>query len=237
MNPPEASRRPAARSHQLVWACFLLLANAASLQAVTPVPTEILPERIPAAKPSNAVFILSDDHRFDAMGFLGHQFAKTPVMDSLAANGAHINNALVTTALCSPSRASILTGLHTFRHRVIDNNRAIPAGAVYFPQYLQKAGYATGFIGKWHMGGESDEPQPGWDHWVSFRGQGNYLPPRPGLHAQRRRQAGETKRRTHRRTPRLCHRLAETTEARRKTVLPLPVPQGGACQLHARAEV
>jgi arylsulfatase A-like enzyme len=57
------------------------------------------------------------------MSFLGHQFAKTPVMDSMAANGAYLKNALVTTSLCSPSRASILTGLYTFRHRVIDNNR------------------------------------------------------------------------------------------------------------------
>ena len=62
---------------------------------------------------------------------------------------------------------------------VIDNNRPIPPGTVYFPQYLQKAGYATCFIGKWHMGGESDAPQPGWDHWISFRGQGEYLPPTP----------------------------------------------------------
>lgn len=65
------------------------------------------------------------------------------------------------------------------RHRGIDNNRPIPPGTVYFPQYLQKAGYATCFIGKWHMGGESDKPQLGWDHWVSFRGQGEYLPPSP----------------------------------------------------------
>ncbi len=113
------------------------------------------------------------------MSFLGHQFAKTPVLDSLASNGAYIKNALVTTSLCSPSRASILTGLYTFRHRVIDNNRPIPPGTVYFPQYLQKAGYATSFIGKWHMGGESDAPQPGWDHWVSFIGQGEYFPPTP----------------------------------------------------------
>ena len=148
--------------------------------APVPVPAEVIPEHIPGAKPRNVVFILSDDHRYDAMSFLGHQFAKTPVMDSLAKNGAHIKNALVTTSLCSPSRASILTGLYTFRHRVIDNNRPIPPGTVYFPQYLQKAGYATGFIGKWHMGGESDRPQPGWDHWVSFAGQGEYLPPTPG---------------------------------------------------------
>ena len=157
----------------------LVLAGTSLLAEVVPVPTTIVPERIAGAKPRNVVFILSDDHRYDAMSFMGHQFARTPVMDSMAKNGAHLKNALVTTALCSPSRASILTGLHTFRHRVIDNNRAIPPGTVYFPQYLQKAGYATCFIGKWHMGGESDAPQPGWDRWVSFRGQGEYLPPTP----------------------------------------------------------
>ncbi len=155
-----------------------LVFGLATLRAV-PVPQAIEPEPIPGAKPRNVVFILSDDHRYDAMSFLGHQFARTPVMDSMAAQGAYVKNALVTTSLCSPSRASILTGLYTFRHRVIDNNRPIPPGTVYFPQYLQKAGYATCFIGKWHMGGESDAPQPGWDHWVSFRGQGEYYPPTP----------------------------------------------------------
>lgn len=161
------------------WMCSLTLASGSALLAITPITKDVVPESIPGAKPRNVVFILSDDHRYDAMSFLGHQFAKTPVMDSLAANGAYMKNALVTTSLCSPSRASILTGLYTFRHRVIDNNRAIPKGTVYFPQYLQKAGYDTCFIGKWHMGGESDEPQPGWDHWVSFRGQGEYYPPNP----------------------------------------------------------
>ena len=155
------------------------LVSLPALPAVVPVPAKVVPERIPGVKPRNVVFILSDDHRYDAMSFLGHQFAKTPVLDSLASNGAYIKNALVTTSLCSPSRASILTGLYTFRHRVIDNNRPIPPGTVYFPQYLQKAGYATSFIGKWHMGGESDAPQPGWDHWVSFIGQGEYFPPTP----------------------------------------------------------
>ncbi len=157
---------------------FLMLGPTA-FGAATPIPEKVVPERIPAAPPRNVVFILSDDHRYDAMSFLGHQFAETPAMDSLAKNGAHLANALVTTSLCSPSRASILTGLYTFRHRVIDNNRPIPPGTVYFPEYLQKAGYATAFIGKWHMGGESDRPQPGWDHWVSFAGQGHYLPPTP----------------------------------------------------------
>ncbi|MFM9024679.1 MAG: sulfatase [Planctomycetaceae bacterium] len=174
-------------------ACLLMLAPGL-LHAAAPVPAEIVPERIPGAKPRNVVFILSDDHRYDAMGFLRHPFATTPAMDSMAANGAHVRNALVTTSLCSPSRASILTGLYTFRHRVIDNNRPIPPGTVYFPQYLQQAGYATAFIGKWHMGGESDSPQPGWDRWVSFAGQGHYLPPTPdytlNVDGRRVKQAG-----------------------------------------------
>ncbi|EGF25470.1 sulfatase family protein [Rhodopirellula baltica] len=130
-------------------------------------------------EPRNVVFILTDDHRFDAMGCAGHPFLETPNLDSIAANGTHIKNAFVTTSLCSPSRASILTGLYTHKHRVIDNNRLVPDGTLFFPQYLQRAGYDTAFVGKWHMGGHHDDPRPGFDHWVSFRGQGNYLPPGP----------------------------------------------------------
>lgn len=150
-----------------------------SLQAVVPVPDSVEPRRVEGAKPRNVVFILSDDHRYDAMSFMGHQFAETPRMDAMAREGVHLKNALVTTSLCSPSRASILTGLYTFRHRVIDNNRLVPSGTQFFPQYLQKAGYATAYIGKWHMGGETDAPRPGFDHWVSFRGQGHYYAPNP----------------------------------------------------------
>ena len=130
-----------------------------------------------APRPRNVIFILTDDHRFDAIGFLkGQPFLETPHLDSLARDGAHLKNAFVTTALCSPSRASILTGKYAHKHKVIDNNTAIPKGTTFFPSHLQKAGYKTAFIGKWHMGGESDAPQPGFDHWVSFRGQGTYLP-------------------------------------------------------------
>ena len=142
---------------------------------------EITVERIPDAKPRNVIFILSDDHRYDAMSFLGHPFLKTPQLDSLAKNGAYLKYAMVTTSLCSPSRASILTGLYTHRHRVIDNNRRVPEGVRFFPEFLQKAGYETAFIGKWHMGGESDDPRPGFDRWVSFRGQGTYWPTKAGL--------------------------------------------------------
>src|SRR5690606_9977590 len=121
-------------------------------------------------KPRSIVFILSDDHRYDAMGFLDHPFLETPSMDRIASNGVYLKNAFVTTSLCSPSRASILTGQYAHTHKVVDNGNPVPEGTVFFSQYLQKAGYDTAFIGKWHMGGSSDAPRPGFDRWVSFRG-------------------------------------------------------------------
>jgi N-acetylglucosamine-6-sulfatase len=130
----------------------------------------------------NVIFILTDDHRYDAMGFLKPQaWLETPQLDRLAREGAHFRNAFVTTALCSPSRASVLTGTYAHKHRIVDNNTPIPPGTVYFPAYLQKNGYKTGFFGKWHMGAETDEPKAGFDQWVSFRGQGTYLPTANGL--------------------------------------------------------
>ncbi len=150
---------------------LLAAASGASVYAAT----------VPAHR--SIVFILTDDHRYDAMGFLGHPFLETPNLDSLARNGAYLKNAFVTTALCSPSRASILTGMYAHRHGVVDNNNPVRTDLVFFPQLLQKAGYATGFFGKWHMGGDSDAPQRGFDKWVSFRGQGEYWPDRRGTQA------------------------------------------------------
>jgi len=138
--------------------------------------------RIPQRQPRNVIFILTDDQRYDAFGFLGGQaFLETPHLDALARGGVYLPNAFVTTALCSPSRASILTGMYAHRHRVVDNDSAVPDGLVFFPQYLQRAGYETAFIGKWHMGGHIDHPQPGFNHWVSFKGQGSYLPSKDGF--------------------------------------------------------
>src|SRR5688572_31042058 len=144
--------------------------------------------KITNSKKYNIIFILLDDQRYDAMGFLDSQpFIKTPNMDRIARGGAYLPSAYVTTALCSPSRASILTGQYAHRHRVVDNDSALPPGLTFFPQYLQKAGYETAFIGKWHMGGESDAPRPGFSHWVSFRGQGHYLPHQDGLNVNGRK--------------------------------------------------
>ena len=137
--------------------------------------------RVAGAVPRNVVFILSDDHRYDAMSFMGHPIVRTPGIDRIAARGVHFKNAFVTTALCSPSRATILTGLYAHQHKVVDNNTPVPAGTTYFPQYLKRAGYQTALVGKWHMGGDDGGPQPGFDHWVSFKGQGSYLPSPVGL--------------------------------------------------------
>jgi len=122
-------------------------------------------------KPLNVVFILSDDHRYDYMGFMNTiPWLETPNMDRMAKEGAHIKNAFVTTSLSSPSRASILTGMYSHSHKVVDNAAPLPDGLIFFPQYLQECGYKTAFFGKWHMGNDSGAPQPGFDHWEGFRG-------------------------------------------------------------------
>ena len=143
-----------------------------------------------ASKRRNLVFILIDDHRFDMLGCLGHPWLKTPNLDRMAAGGVLFRNAFVTTSLCSPSRASILTGLYMHRHGVTDNVSAFPKDLVTFPEILQKNGYRTGLIGKWHMGGESDAPRPGFDRWISFRGQGEYNNPTLNIDGNRKKVNG-----------------------------------------------
>ena len=142
----------------------------------------------------NIVFVLSDDHRYDFMKFIkgSPEFLETPNMDRMAQQGAHLVNAFVSTSLCSPSRASILTGQYLHHHRIVDNQRPEPEGTVFFPQYLQKAGYQTAFVGKWHMGHEHDAPRPGFDHWASFKGQGTYFNPTLNINNNHRQFEGYT---------------------------------------------
>lgn len=131
---------------------------------------------VATAKNPNVILILTDDQRFDELGILNSEI-DTPNLDELATGGVLFRNAFVTTSLCSPSRASILTGQYAHAHGIVDNlARNLTSDTVFFPQYLQKSGYQTAFIGKWHMGRHSDDRQPGFDHWVSFSGQGEYLP-------------------------------------------------------------
>lgn len=124
----------------------------------------------------NFVVILIDDLRYDTFGHMDHPFVETPNIDALAQGGLQFTRAFVTTSLCSPSRASFLTGQYMHNHRVVDNADLMPEGTTTFPQLLQQSGYQTAFVGKWHMGGSTDAARPGFDHWVSFLGQGTYAP-------------------------------------------------------------
>lgn len=144
------------------------------------------------AKPRNVVLILSDDHRYDFLGFMEEapEFLETPHLDRIAREGVHFANAFVTTSLCSPSRASILTGQYMRNHRVVDNQRPVPADTRFFPEYLQEAGYRTGYVGKWHMGHEDDRPRKGFHHWVSFPGQGVYMNPTFNVNGKRKSYEG-----------------------------------------------
>ena len=137
----------------------------------------------------NVILILSDDHRFDFLGF--HEdspdFLETPNFDRMSNEGAHMKNAFVTTSLCSPSRATILTGQYMHQHKVVDNQRAVPDGTRFFPEYLKEAGILTAYIGKWHMGHDNDNPRKGFDHWASFKGQGVYFNPEFNINGNKKK--------------------------------------------------
>jgi len=124
----------------------------------------------------NVIFILTDDHRADHLGCTGHPFLKTPNLDRLAAQGVLFENAFVTTSLCSPSRASFLTGQYAHTHGVKNNLTPWREENITFLERLKGVGYDTAFIGKWHMPGHLPELR-GVDEFVTFTargGQGRY---------------------------------------------------------------
>jgi N-acetylglucosamine-6-sulfatase len=126
---------------------------------------------------SNILLIVLDDLRSNALSVTGHPFSKTPSIDRIANEGLIFFNAFVTHSLCSPSRATLLTGLYSHKHRVVDNNTSLDPRLPTVSKILQTAGYETAFIGKWHMGHNEARPQPGFNRWVSFSGQGVYVDP------------------------------------------------------------
>jgi N-acetylglucosamine-6-sulfatase len=159
----------------------LTLAVFAATAAATPL----------APQPPNIVVVLVDDLRWDDLGIAGHPFVETPVIDRMAREGVRFLNAFATTPLCSPSRASILTGQYAHRHGIVDNtardarSHALPTLAIP----LQRAGYRTGFFGKWHMGND-DSPRPGFSEWVAMRGQGEALDPQFNVNGTRVQDSG-----------------------------------------------
>jgi N-acetylglucosamine-6-sulfatase len=133
--------------------------------------------------------VLVDDLRWDEVRAAGHPFVETPNVDRLAREGARFLNAFATTPLCSPSRASFLTGQYAHTNGIIDNTSRPSHQLPIFPRDVQRAGYRTAFFGKWHMGND-DSPRPGFDHWVAMPGQGEALDPQLNVDGKRLKASG-----------------------------------------------
>ncbi|MDH3440126.1 MAG: sulfatase [Gammaproteobacteria bacterium] len=150
-------------------------------------PTE--PSAPPAVEDTrpNIVMVLVDDLRWDELGIAGHSYVETPNIDRIAREGAYFSRAFTTTPLCSPARATFLTGLYPHTHGITDNlarNEQSHQLETY-PKMLQAEGYDTAFIGKWHMGND-DTPRPGFSTWAGMKGQGEAINPEFNLDGERR---------------------------------------------------
>ncbi len=147
---------------------FFFVVAAAALAAFSGV-------SLAADRHPNVLFILCDDIRWNAMSCAGHPYLKTPNIDRIANEGVRFENMFCTTSLCSPSRASILTGLYAHSHGVRDNFTELPSNLTHWPQRLREEGYETAYMGKWHMGEDNDMPRWGFDYFVTHKGQGKYF--------------------------------------------------------------
>lgn len=126
----------------------------------------------PASRP-NILFIMTDDHAYQAMSCYNGKLNQTPNIDRIAKDGVIFSNSFVTNSICAPSRAVMLTGKFSHANGHLDNTQAFNGGQVTFPKLLRAAGYETAMIGKWHL--ESDPT--GFDYWNILPGQGDYYNP------------------------------------------------------------
>jgi arylsulfatase A-like enzyme len=119
----------------------------------------------------NVVFVFADQMRAHAMGCMGNRQVITPHLDRLAKEGLLLTNAISAQPVCSPFRAQLLTGRYGHSTGVIHNDIRLPDGEVLLPELMKKQGYTTGYIGKWHLSGNRDNPvdarsRRGWDFWA-----------------------------------------------------------------------
>ena len=178
---PHAHRAPCPLPVRLLLTAALGWAAACDGNDAAQRRTDVPEERtlfVAADERPNIVVIVVDDLRWDEIGVAGHPFLETPHVDRLAEEGVWFANAFHAVPLCSPNRASILTGQYPSRHGIIDNvaRNRVSHGLRTFPQDLQRAGYATAFFGKWHMGNDPT-PRPGFDEWAAIPGQGRTIDP------------------------------------------------------------
>ncbi len=127
----------------------------------------------PNTKRPNIVFIMSDDHAYQAISAYSNRLIETPNIDRIAKMGMRFTNATVTNSICAPSRATILTGKHSHLNGKIDNDFPFDTTNVTFPQLFQEAGYQTAMFGKLHFG---NAPK-GFDQYKILPGQGSYYNP------------------------------------------------------------
>lgn len=121
----------------------------------------------------NIIFILSDDHAYQAISAYGSRLAQTPNIDRIAREGAVFTRALVTNSICGPSRATLLTGKYSHMNGYTLNEKKFNTDQFLFPALLQQNGYQTAWVGKWHLG----SLPKGFDHWQILNGQGEYYNP------------------------------------------------------------
>ncbi len=132
-----------------------------------------------AGRRPNLVVLITDDQRWDTLGCMGNRIIRTPNIDQMAAGGVVFTNHFVTTSICMSSRASLFTGLYLRSHKINDFETDF-SEAQYrriYPEILRRAGYRTGFIGKWGVGNRM--PADRFDYFRGFPGQGHYFPKRP----------------------------------------------------------
>jgi arylsulfatase A-like enzyme len=127
----------------------------------------------PSGRRPNILFVMCDDHAFQAMSCYDGRLNRTPQIDRLAKEGVRFLSSFCTNSICAPSRAVLLTGKYSHQNGVIDNAVVFDGGQTTFPKLLQKAGYQTALFGKWHL--KSDPT--GFDHWSILPGQGEYYHP------------------------------------------------------------
>ena len=130
-------------------------------------------EKSEQKSPPNIIFIMSDDHAYQAISAYSDHLIQTPNIDRIANEGMLFSNACVTNSICAPSRATILTGKHCHLHGKIDNHFPFDTTQITFPQLFQQAGYQTAMFGKLHFG---NNPK-GIDEFMILPGQGQYYNP------------------------------------------------------------